>query len=818
MRANVSSGWLMVLCLLVLLGVAPMTSAQVAGEIEDLSDAHSRYTPTGPAPEGGYEPYVGAVDTRSVVVIGGVPAYMWRHGCGPTAAGMVLGYWDGQGFGCLVPGDASTQTPDVDAMIADDRGNPNCAAPDGDHYQDYSCPLDSASANPTPLPDLSEPPAGDEHASNCVGDFMRTSWSAAGMYYGWSWFSDVANSFGSYVGWANTEYGAHYSVTTSDETFGAFTWNDLQTEINAGRPVVFLVDSDGDGGTDHFVAVIGWRDDFGINEYGCLDTWGFGTRWEEFRGVNPGDAWGIHGATYFDIATANNPPVADAGPDQTVECAGLTTTVSLDGTASSDPDGDAITYEWSAPGVVILPPDSPTPTGLFEIGTTTVTLTVSDCDFESTDTVDITVVDTTPPDITCPAGVTVECSALGGTPRDDPQLAGFFAGVSADDICCDSPVTITDDAPDLFPLGGTAVTFTATDCNGNENTCEATVNVTDTTPPEITVELNRYVLWPPNHKMSDIVATVTVEDICCPLGFELVSVTSNEDDEGLGDGDMPNDIQGADIGTPDVEFQLRAERSGLGFGRIYTIIYATWDCAGNEANAEVEVRVPHNQHNRFVLPGEGFTIDAEDLLSGASEFSLIIPSDASFDPSGVDVGLAYVGNHIGAIAPISHAFVLANDDEVYDLELKYDALLTLELRDRSASTETGYPVGMHFQHADGTDYRVDDIFTLTASTTGIPEVLDGEVTLFRAVPNPLRESTRLAYAVTGATGTHVSVTVYNVAGQRIRELLDAEQDPGVYQIAWDGRSDAGERVASGVYFMSTVIGVQETRTRVAVVR
>jgi hypothetical protein len=278
------------------------------------------------------------------------------------------------------------------------------------------------------------------------------------------------------------------------------------------------------------------------------------------------------------------------------------------------------------------------------------------------------------------------------------------------------------------------------------------------------------------------------------LGFELVSVTSNEDDEGLGDGDMPNDIQGADIGTPDVEFQLRAERSGLGFGRIYTIIYAAWDCAGNEATAEVEVRVPHNQHGRFVLPGEGFTNDAEDLLPGASEFSLIIPSDASFDPSGVDVDLAYVGNHIGAIAPISHAFVSANEDEVYDLELKYDALLTLELRDRSAS------------------------FALTAPTTGIPELLDGEVTLFRAVPNPLRESTRLAYAVTGATGAHVNVTVYNVAGQRIRELLDTEQDPGVYQITWNGRSDAGERVASGVYFMSTVIGVQETRTRIAVVR
>jgi opacity protein-like surface antigen len=51
-------------------------------------------------------------------VIPGAPEYNWRHGCGPTAVGMVVGYYDGQGYDDLIPGDASTQTAAVDQAIA----------------------------------------------------------------------------------------------------------------------------------------------------------------------------------------------------------------------------------------------------------------------------------------------------------------------------------------------------------------------------------------------------------------------------------------------------------------------------------------------------------------------------------------------------------------------------------------------------------------------------------------------------------------------------------------------------------------------------
>jgi endo-1,4-beta-xylanase len=72
----------------------------------------------------------------------------------------------------------------------------------------------------------------------------------------------------------------------------------------------------------------------------------------------------------------------------------------------------------------------------------------------------------------------------------------------------------------------------------------------------------------------------------------LVSITSNESDIGLGDGDTSNDIQGASFGQDDREFRLRAERSGTGSGRIYTITYAVTDGSGNSTLGQATVQVP----------------------------------------------------------------------------------------------------------------------------------------------------------------------------------------------------------------------------------
>jgi hypothetical protein len=154
---------------------------------------------------------------------------------------------------------------------------------------------------------------------------------------------------------------------------------------------------------------------------------------------------------------------------------------------------------------------------------------------------------------------------------------------------------VTSDAPVVFPLGTTTVTWTARDRSGNASTDTQLVTIVDTRAPSLSVSLTPALLWPASHQMATINASITATDGCDPSpAVRLVSVTSSEPDDGAGDGATLADIQGADLGTDDRTFQLRAERQGGGAGRVYTVTYQARDAHGNVATAQATVRVPHS--------------------------------------------------------------------------------------------------------------------------------------------------------------------------------------------------------------------------------
>jgi hypothetical protein len=374
--------------------------------------------------------------------------------------------------------------------------------------------------------------------------------------------------------------------------------------------------------------------------------------------------------------TNNQPPIANAGPDQTVEQTGPEgANVTLDGTDSNDPNNDTLTYVWNWTGGSAT---GANPTVMLPAGTTNITLTVDDGEFNATDTVTITVVDTEPPYVNAGEDMTVEATSpsgsevmLHGEATDDVDMdLEYVWSEGADVLGTDANLTVTlslgthvltfnatDDsgntgtdtvtvevvdttppevnagedatveagyattihgsATDLvdteldyvwkegntvlgteadltftFALGTHVLTLSANDDSGNTGTDTVTIDAVDTTAPEINVSVSPDIMWPPNHKYVEVETVVTVYDaVDSSPTLTLVSVTSNEPDNGKGDGNTTNDI----VILSDTVFKVRAERSGAGQGRVYTITYRATDASGNSAEESVTITVPHNK-------------------------------------------------------------------------------------------------------------------------------------------------------------------------------------------------------------------------------
>ena len=100
------------------------------------------------------------------------------------------------------------------------------------------------------------------------------------------------------------------------------------------------------------------------------------------------------------------------------------------------------------------------------------------------------------------------------------------------------------------------------------------------------VSVTPNVLWPANHKYVDVTATATVNDnFDTNPTVTIVSVTSNEADNGNGDVNTMDDI----VIVDDFHFMLRAERSSNGVGSVYTITYMVTDACGNSTTATATV-------------------------------------------------------------------------------------------------------------------------------------------------------------------------------------------------------------------------------------
>ncbi len=152
-----------------------------------------------------------------------------------------------------------------------------------------------------------------------------------------------------------------------------------------------------------------------------------------------------------------------------------------------------------------------------------------------------------------------------------------------------------------LPLGTNIVGVTVIDSATNSTSCATTVVVVDTQAPVITAaRAEPNVLWPPNHQFVEVRLRARVEDACGPTGWKIIRVRSNESPNIVGAGNTARDWRI----TGDHTVKLRAERSGTGTGRVYSITIQAQDAAGNKSETRtVNVIVPKSQGKKpYVLP------------------------------------------------------------------------------------------------------------------------------------------------------------------------------------------------------------------------
>jgi hypothetical protein len=120
-------------------------------------------------------------------------------------------------------------------------------------------------------------------------------------------------------------------------------------------------------------------------------------------------------------------------------------------------------------------------------------------------------------------------------------------------------------------------------------------------------------LWPPNHKWVDVEILGVVDPDGDPVTITVTGITQDEPVIDAGSGNTAPDGQGVGTSTA----RLRAERSGLGNGRVYEISFDADDGKGGVCSGSVKVCVPHDRRmaNACIDDGQSYDSTATNVLS-----------------------------------------------------------------------------------------------------------------------------------------------------------------------------------------------------------
>ena len=314
------------------------------------------------------------------------------------------------------------------------------------------------------------------------------------------------------------------------------------------------------------------------------------------------------------VKRVNHAPVANAGANQTV---GRGSLVTLDGSASYDPDGDIFSYQWVQTGgppvtlssaIVVKPTFTAPPVSSGSV-TLSFQLTVSDGSLSSNALVSI--IDeyvNHAPVANAGSNQTVndtELVTLDGSTSSDPDgdsLTYTWSQLSGTPVTLSNPGVVkpTFTAPIVGANGETLVfQLRVSDSGTLSSTATTRVTVVHQSPVCSATQASSTVLWPPNHKLLLVKILGASDPDNRSTTIAVTAVTQDEPVNGLGDGDTSPDavIQGQGV-------LVRAERGGMGNGRVYRITFTANSNSGGTCTGTVTVSVPHDAKSTAIDSGQ----------------------------------------------------------------------------------------------------------------------------------------------------------------------------------------------------------------------
>lgn len=313
----------------------------------------------------------------------------------------------------------------------------------------------------------------------------------------------------------------------------------------------------------------------------------------------------------------NNAPTVSAGANLSVRSDQVASAI-IHGTGADQDQGDVLSCRWLEGSSVLRDWSSVGAGGecplelaglSSRIGAHILVLEVSDSKVTASDDMILTIDNSAPHAVASGAGFYRIGSSIplyGQVSDYDVDMLNCVWKDGARVLCTETVATIPGGAAVSLPeechavnlgLGDHTVLLEASDGVNPPAVSTMIVNVFDHTKPTLAPIADKTILWPPNHGMVYVTISANAADNSgLPVSLSA-AVSSNEPQDGLGDGDTAPDWTAPVVNqeTGVITLQLRAERSGKGSGRQYVVRITATDEAGNESAADVKIIVPHDR-------------------------------------------------------------------------------------------------------------------------------------------------------------------------------------------------------------------------------